>query len=330
MKWASVAIVLAFAGFSLADVYTFRDGYYWNGGRAYNRHQYYQQPYVYNGCYHAGYHYYKYEPVYVQPQQQTLDYRNQNWRSDLLGLMAQRDKFIGQERANIQEHKYFMDALKFAGLEGNFRWENYGAYPYYGSSLQLSQNGVLGNTIYGYKYTDVASLFGDNDPQQLYQMAARLAEGAQKYAGDGTQNFMSLVDQNATNRLKAAEILAKGQAAAQALKALADPASVTVSKSLEVKSSSPSVVAAAAADPIKAKRDAVIATKCKDCHGQKRTDGGLDMLAFDSFDNQKRLTIFNRLTTPDVDKLMPRKPGGGPGERLSQEEVALFLQPKKE
>lgn len=141
-----------------------------------------------------------------------------DWKSDLVGMAKQRD-----------ENAAYIQALKAVGVEAPFPVPAGGPPPQgampagpgvgYGTNMNLSSYGANGSTLYGYTYSAVRDLYGDNNLGTLYQQAARLTQNAQTLAGQATTDFSDLVGREGTSRARVAEILAKAQAAQMALQA---------------------------------------------------------------------------------------------------------------
>lgn len=85
---------------------------------------------------------------------------------------------------------------------------------------------IQGTTQYG--VSDIASFYGDLDFGALFNQAARLADGAQKLSDKATTGYSALVATTSGDRTRVAEVLAKGQAASQALAAVKASDSATI------------------------------------------------------------------------------------------------------
>lgn len=325
------------------------DGYYWHGNTAYTRTWLTTPGYYAYGRYYAGTGYWQYAyhhtytaPAYVAP---AVAYTDPGWRSRLLDLAAQRDKAEAQIRKGAFEQAYFKEAVGVLGLQGNFRWEGYGAAPPYLASggapalgygnLNLSSAGVNGNTLYGYSYNSIANLYGSNDLATLYQQANRLAENAQKLGGQATTDFGALVSQEGGNRARVAEILARSQAAREVLQSLEQPSGKVETRTFSFKTVQGAdgqmrlervpegAVAPAALEVAKAWERS--ATQCLGCHSGNKKDGGFDVTTYRALAAEQKLAVIGRLTTSDPSKRMPRS-ADGKGVALPLAEVALWLQ----
>lgn len=334
----------------LADTaYVYRDGYYWQGERAYTR-AWYQPPFTYGyhgGCYQGywpqGYYTYTYSHTLQRPQ---VSYTDPGWRSKLLDIAAQRDKVEGDIRRGVFEQAYFSAAVKQLGLEGNFHWQGYGVVPPYGAapilgypSLTLSAAGVQGSTIYGYHggatYNSIASVYGDANLAQLYQQANRLAENAQRLSGQATTDFSALVGAEGGNRAKVAEILAKSQAVQELLKGLGDGVKVENRQfTFELKQTPQGMQLqriepqAAPGGNRRALWEAHAKEACGGCHGGGKKQGGFELAEWvPEMKPERRMAVLSRLLTDDAAKLMPRAADGGVGKKLAPAQLELWLAP---
>jgi hypothetical protein len=344
-----LALVLAITvvpGPTLAGGYTYRGGYYYDAqGYAYTKQQFYQAPTYYNGCYSPGYYYTKYvyvpsAPAYAAPAVPS------DWRTKLLEIAEYRDKLIGQERKAAIEQQAFMEAVGALGLRGNFRLQSYGQPVSYGQgsyladTFQYGAHGAQGNTVYGYTYKDVASVYGDTNLNVLYQQAARLAQNAQQLGSQATGDFSGLVQQAGDNQARVAEILAKGQAAAAAMNAAGAGGRATVTRSgFSFKSTTGAEVEPIAPPQVlpdrgnrpqanggRAAFEALAVKECATCHNPEDPKGKFDIYQYPAMDKDAKAKVVARLITTDPAKHMPQLPEGGAGRQLSKDEIALFLQ----
>lgn len=272
-------------GYVDSNGYTYNNGYWWKDGYAYKYEKYWVPGtgYYQYGCYYTtpGYWAYKYVqyPVaqYKEPEKK-VSAADPDWRSKLLDIAGNRDKYEAQARKAAYEQKAFIDSVGALGLTGNFRWEGYGTSPYpagyggygaatYGATtyaaalplnglyahhqqLQFGSYGANASTVYGTTLKSLADPYADNALPQLYQQANRLAENAQRLSGQATQDFGALVKEEGGNRARVAEILARAEAVKQFMGTLdGPPKTVTESRTFEFKSDTQSGAAPAAIPP---------------------------------------------------------------------------------
>lgn len=327
-----------------ATDYTYRDGYWWLGDKAYTRQLYQNPGYWSYGVYYPGSYYYQYLEVPVATKtvykKETVSYTDPGWRSKLLDIAAQRDKFEGEIRKNAHEQAYFLDGVKALGLQGNFGWSGYGAVPpgssgaSYGYGYGYASYGGAGaNATTKYTYSNLSQLYGDGDLSQLYQAANQLAQNAQRLGGEATSGFTALAGQEGANRARVAEILAKGQMAQQVLQAL-ETAPTGVTKAFSFKFNERGVFekteAASGVNPklreeLSEQFSAVASARCASCHSGATRKGGFDVYSYPSMSAEEKQRVWMRLATENEATVMPRTGDGRPGKRLTLEEFRAFL-----
>lgn len=348
--------VLGFVGSAWADgAYVNSDGYwvypgnhyYWKGNDAYARVQvagYYSYGHYYPPTYRYQFSHTYRTPAYTAPATPEV-----GWRTKLLDIAAARDKAEAKIRFSAFEQQYYLEALNALGLKGNFHWNGYGQSPpyplyHYGAygpaygNLQLSTAGAQGQTVYGYSYNSIASLYGDANLNTLFQQAGRLTENAQKLAGQATTDFSALVGQEGGNRAKIAEILAKGQAVREFLQAIQGSASKTETRimSFKVGPDGNGGIKAEKVDPpqiqpmppvdggnggdTRAAWQAHASAKCGSCHSGKRIEGGFEWRNYPAMSVEQKLVVVGRLLHTDPGKRMPKD-----GPPLTVEEKRLWL-----
>lgn len=343
MKYLYSALLLMIVSVTAqATDYTYRDGYYWSGSRAYTRSLYQYPGYWSYGVYYPGAYYYQYTEVPVATQyketvKETVKYTDRGWREKLLELAAQRDKFEGEIRKNAHEQAYFLDGIKALGLQGNFGWSGYGAVPpgasgsSYGYGYGYSQT-YGANATTKYTYNSLSQLYGDGDLSQLYQAANQLAQNAQRLGGEATSGFTALAGQEGANRARVAEILAKGQMAQQVLQAL-DSAPPSVSKAFSFKFNERGVFenkASGQLDPklsgeLSDQFSAVASARCASCHSGATKKGGFDVYAYPTMSAEEKQKVWMRLASDNEGIVMPRAADGRAGKRLTVEEFRAFI-----
>lgn len=306
-------------GYTTPAGYTYgADGYWWYGNDAYTR--IWVSGYYSCGCYYPGYYSYTYS--HSKPRVSPTD---PDWRQKLLEIAGERDRQEMKIRAAALEQQYFTEAVKALGLEGNFRIQNYGqavVYPQgsYYNNFHLGTYGANGNTLYGYSYKSVADLYGQTDLNTLYQQASQLTQNAQSLAGQATTEFQGLAAKAGENQARVAEILARGEALRAMVRAIAPEPRATVTtqgQTFRVQSGAPAEQQATFAK--------LVADKCAACHSGDSAKGGFDVGRYASLPLDRKIAVWGRLVTNDPEKLMPRDAKGGPGQRLTPEELKLFF-----
>lgn len=328
-----------------AGDYVYRDGYYWYGSTPYYRQLYTSAGYWYGGCYYPGKSYYQYTQAtdYVPPVAKTVTYKDPGWRSKLLDIAAQRDKFEGKIRKEAFDQAYFLDSVKALGLQSNFTWNGYGTIPpgvassygSYGVSPYSTyqgnvQFGANAGTQYGYSYNSIGKLYGDTDVMSLYQMANQQVQNAQRLAGDGQAGFSSLISTEGGSRARVAEILAKGQIATRIIQSLSSGPEV---KGFAFKFSSGGKVervADGAVDPgvqkdLSTQFSKLATDRCAGCHSGGKAKGGFDISVYPTLTDEKKQAVWSRLITPDDKAVMPQPNTGETLKRLTPAELRLFF-----
>jgi len=314
-----------------------------------------------SGLYDGQYHYHAagstrdgtYYPAgmyrWYQGQWQAQNGVPKDWKSQLLTLATARDKVEAQIRLNAAEAAQFNQALKAMGLEGNFHFDQYGQHPapfvqpkpqagYGNHNYNLGSYGSNGSTIYGYTLNTIKDLYGDSSMNTLFQQAERLASNSQTLAGQATQQFQASITQEGSNRARVAEALARGQAAAQALKAADSPGSreTTSSTAFRIEQGSgdrsqESGVRSQGAQPRVESQEGegtalqqafvqLATSKCLRCHGEDKQEGKFDVRKYPQMSlEEKARRVWPRLTHPDEAKKMPKE-----GKPLSAEELRIF------
>lgn len=324
----SALCLLALVGAASADYTLGSDGYYYQGGQAYTRSPY---SYYYCGRYYTAY---TYTPYYPPAAPKKVSYTDPDWRTKLLDLAAERDKAELKVRQGVFEQQYFLQAVKELGLGGNFRIEGYGqAPPYQPSGPSYVQSGYqAGSTVYGMAtYNTLAQVYGQESVGQLLQTYARLTENQQNLGGRATQDMAQLIGQEGTYRNKVAEILAKGEAVRQMLKALEDQ-SATLKTQVQLPvplngqpNAGQKEYPQQQQSNLRQLFEESASKRCLSCHSGQKKEGGFDVTEFAAMPFQQQMRVIERMTTANNDKLMPRSPQGGPGERVPQAELQAWM-----
>lgn len=310
-------------GYHNSDGYSFYNGYWYYGNVAYTRTRYYQPGYWSYGVYYPGYYYYHYYR-YNAPQQNytpPVTPKDTNWRTKLLQIAEY------QVKENT-EQRNFTEGIKALGLQNSLATTGNAGYSGYGYNVSVPVNA---STQYGYSFQSIAQLYGDTNLNQIFQAAAQLTAGAQKLSGQATSDFQALVGQEGANRSRVAEILAKGQAAAQILNALKGPSSTNLQGFAFKVDSNGTIqkvdngVAPLDKTVVAQQAAIIINTKCVSCHNPSNKKGGLDMTQYNSFSPEDKQVVWARITTDDQNKMMPRNPSGGPGQKLTSDELRILM-----
>lgn len=322
----TIVLLLLLPVVGMADGYHQRGAYFYYGDspQAYYRSLITTQGYWSYGVYYPGYSYYKYY-AYTPPTTYTPPVAA-DWRAQALQYAIKRDK-------EILEQNHYMETIKALNLQNNrYPAPSYGVPGQYLQQIDgyyqstYTTNPVNASTTYGYNAYSQTS----NDMlAQLYQMANQHTINAQASGDKAATNFQALVGQEGNSRFKVAEVLAKGQIVSAIMKSLEGPPSALTQgysyritpQGIQTDNSKvdPGTKASIAAQ-FKAMADA----KCLACHSGATKKGGFDVTVYSSMSPEAKQIVWDRLTTNDQSKLMPRNAKNEPGQRLSPEELRLF------
>lgn len=327
LLWAGIALLaLAVAAVparsdpavgAVEDGYTYRDGFWWQGGMPYTRAKVYEpQTYYLNsyGCYVPSVRYYTWSytrAAYAAPTLAVPPY-TPDWKAAVLKYAAARDDLAA-----------YQAALAALGIKGQSYDFSQGGL--YGGNLNLGSYGANGQSIYTYQSYKEA--YGSLDLNTLYQQAARLTQGSQQLAGQAHSEFSELVDRAGTNQARVAEILAKAEAARKVLEGV-NPQPRTIEKTT-IQGSGPAPTDPEAAADLDAKK--FLATvgipKCGACHTGQDAKGKFLITDYPNMGYKEKMDrVWSRLR-PDApdDKRMPRAADGKPGPALTAAEFAEFV-----
>lgn len=323
-------------------VYTYSGGYYWSGGIAYTRQKVWDWNTYWDGCQYQGYwtYHYQYDPANIQVTPTSPD-----WRIKLLEIAAARDGAENKLRVAAQEQDLFNETVAALGLTGNFRIQDYGrtSVRFSNQTYQLNSAGVSGNTIYGYSTATLKDVWGDGSPAANYQQAALLAKNSQDWAGDAYKAFTNLVGLDAVGRARAAEILVRGIAAAQALEAAKGPTQTHIEQTSTGTVTTPTQVpiqtptqGGSSQQPVGNQGGSKIpfsstkgGSRCAACHIGANPEGAFLIDSYPSLSSKERGKVLGRVLIKDLTNksIMPpvKDKMGNPIPRLTQEELADFL-----
>lgn len=242
-----------------------------------------------NGCRYWQAGYYKTSYAYALV---PLTYKTPNWRDRLLTIAREK-----------QEHEEFMQAIREMGL----------TVPGYASGPHLGAYGVSGNTIISqFKNVSATDLYG-LDLALLFQQQAALARDGQAYGAKGVEQLGGLVDRAGERAAFAAEIVAKGQAAAQVLQAM------SVTPSVHTRNQQ---VGPAAALPGPVSKRTLAMQACIKCHGEVEPKGNYRVSQHWTLTPAEQMEVVrDHLLAPEgSDEFMPKG-----GKRLPAELILEFV-----
>jgi len=335
------------AGYSngaVSGAYTYKNGYWWSGSQAYTRTKqaYYSTGYCSSRrCSTRTLNYrYVYQRANVQ-QQTYLTSKTEGWRTKLLEIAANRDKYEASTRASSHEHNEFIEAVEALGLTGNFTWRNYGNAPNmaqgYGPQSQVSQQysqpvAQQGSTITGYNEY-VADIYGNLDLQALYEQAFRNRSSARDLESQASTETHQLLDGLGQRAGAVAEIQAQSQALSAAMRELKgmlesmkpQPHARIEKREYQTEPSAPSTDTR---NSVGVALQALFDRKCTACHTPGKSGfemGGLDLRDISTLTKADVQSIIASVEHTDPAKRMPRAADGGAALPLTAFEKRLII-----
>lgn len=281
-----------------ADSYVFRDGFYWLGNTAYTR--------VAVGKYWDGrcwcpkyaYHRHHVREVVVAKVQEPFDEEAQ-----IRELIRLKKKQLEMQHVQAMARELGLsNGTEFSAVTGStgYAYQVHSTY----QKVPLAQQGT---TQYGYSYAQQYIAAEDN--RILLNQLGNALKGIQQIQG---QALSGVIDVTKLQQEGAKEV-ALIQAAAQL---------VASTKSVETTTTVATPVQPGAAATVQTDNYAtvhsVIDSRCINCHGGEKIEGGLNLSDYGSLSREQRWKIVDRVTRDD-DKRMP------PGGVLPSAEISAFL-----
>lgn len=307
------------------DGYSYYNGYWYLGDVPYTRQQesYYYQYSGYGPYYQAyRYRYYRYYPP-TPPVPPKLPVPGEpEWKAKLLDVAGTLAGIEAKKQLAAIDNAAYMEAIRELGLKANF---GYGPAPNAVPNVQLGTYGASGNTLYGYNYqfSTIQDLFGDTSIMGLQY--AQAVQAQQAYADKAVSGLGALADKQGSYVARAAEILARGEAARNALLGAQGNGSRT-EQHISINGSSPQPQPAV--QPLKqipgqadyGAQNATLQQSCVKCHSGAEPKGRLDLTDYGILTDEQKESVFERLTTRDEKLRMP--PGSSP---LPKAKTKLFF-----
>jgi hypothetical protein len=240
------------------------------------------------------YSYYpSYTPAYTAPAYETAPTYSSNWQAEAMAYARQKD-----------DHLAFFGAMRALGVNGAILDYGYG-----GAFAQKALSApVQGDTIYGYSYSQIQQAYGETNMNTLYQQAAKLAQGAQGLTQQATQDFSGLVQQAGDNQARLAEYFVKAAAAERLARTVAkavEPQPQMTSQTTIQGTVQQSAVSSPA-DDTPAFMASVARPLCASCHSGQKLEGKFDIESYPRLSMEQKAMVWDRLTTSDLSKRMPR------------------------
>lgn len=319
----SLILFLVFAVIAQAGHTLRSDGYYYDGHnpQPYTRVSYYNAS-SYGCCGYYSYSYVPYyapTPAYVAPVVPTY---TPDWKIENIKYKAQ-----------LADYEAYLQAVGRAAI------------PQAAAVTYNQHFAAQASTAYGSNFNQQFSAYGDVDVNAALQAYARVVSQVNTAGSTAEQSLGSVTAQALGDKLKHLEVLARireietrGATAVAVIRALEEKKIIINNSggfSFSPNPSPPQVAPNPNAllpqengggEADLEKLGAVMQSKCASCHSSdpKTMKGKLDLTQWRSFDRAKKTSIYNRLITEDAERMMPRAADGGPGTRLSFEEIKLF------
>jgi hypothetical protein len=351
VKWfiALILFVVAVPAYAqtngtYSDGYVYQDGYWYLGKQAYTRASvpYSYQAYdSYGRCYRT-YTAYKWAyTAYVAP---AVTYKDPDYRTKLLAIAQERDRFIMNQRKDAIEQNNFIETVRELGLNGNFNVRGYGNEVAYANPLRIGGSysygvanyGNPGATAYTYSYNSLTDIYGKSDPSVLQNQYARSVENTGTLHERALTGLGDIVKLDATTRERILTKMINGQIAERLMLAMDTPTTKTQTTITETGTGtlpvSPSpenktglLGFANLADQFR--RQALLVTngKCIACHGKDNPKGGLDLTDPFALTIEEQRSIVTRARHADPSKRMPLSDSGAPGEPLTNAELRALM-----
>lgn len=320
-KLIAVVALLVCAEATFAG-YTYHNGYYYRGGYGYSR--WYQPGYYSYGYYYQPYYYYQYEPYApaytpTAPAAPAAPAYSSDWKNEVLKYARTKD-----------DTDAFMKALDAMGYRPKPAAAP-GAAGYYAAPAQGAT--VIGTPV-GYSMKTIQETYGGLDLNQGFSSAARLVQNAQALSGDGLKDLTGVLSQAGNNATRVAAALAEGAARSRIAESTrlapssrtatttAGVAVVTAPAQASATAGTAKVVDKALSDDFM-KRLAV--PKCASCHSGATLKGGFDVTKYPQLTVEQTAIVIRYITSKDPKKRCPKAADGGPGVRLTLDEVDEFV-----
>ena len=334
MKTFIALLVLLFMALPVqaADYTLGTDGLYYSAGVAYTRSVskvWVEGYYYYKGCcryWYPGY----YQQSYSYKAAPLPDYKDPNWRNKLLTIVESRKKYEDKVLAEAAEQNNYIEAIREFGLTGSL--QSYGLIPTLANPYRghyQATYAVQGNTQYAaaaYQNSNVTDVYGLLDKNLFMQQASAFSRDALAMAGQGHAANLQYAEKDGAWQARVAEILAKGQSAAQTLQAANAAPSASI-RSTE--SGTYPVPLNGQQQPQQGQfspRRLAAMRNCVACHGDSNPRGGYKVSTHWSLSAEDQIKVVEHLVAESTDPLfMPKLPSGQPGQRLPSSLILEFM-----
>lgn len=291
-----ILAALALAGTAKAEWVRFgqSDWYTWSEGGADDGWWYYRS---WNG--------YKYSYHKHSKKDATIKY-SENWREDLLKIVAQREKYRLAAEKSAADQKEFLDAVKALGLD-----TGYSSGVSYDAKAYAFRD--YGNTIFSYTYNSQAGV--QEDPAALAHSTTKLAEHVASASERTSKAAIAVSEKVATTSLAAREreaTLAAAVAAlheanqtARALLAEKSAAHVTETTSSEIRVNA-SGTGLPTRDQAMVAAKGVVMARCVACHDSTKASGSLNLEDLTVLSDVQRKSVIRAIKSDNPSTRMPK------------------------
>jgi len=310
-----------------AGSYTFRDGFYWQGNRAFTR---ISDSYWHNGRWCQRYTY-RFHHEYTAPVQAVVHHDQKQLDIDDFRLEALRLAVEdAEQRAKTEQAAEIMGLLGKVAPNQVQQLQGPGVQGQYQYRLTNTRTPLAdqGSTLYGVNY--LANQYHEVDLKLHLNQASNLAENAQRLSGQATNEFSQLIyelaalqQQGKAGDAKTAQMLA----VVEILKALDAKTETTLEATPVIPRNAPNNRTSSGneSEPPPHAFDSsallsVITEKCSRCHNSDKADGDLNLDNVLTFNAQQARGLVDRVLSQDESLRMPK--GGNP---LSIEEAQHFV-----
>lgn len=203
-----------------------------------------------------------------------------------------------------------------------------GAYAAAPAALAGSSYAEQGTTVYG--YNKLSEIYKPTDLALAFNQAARFTDKALELGPQAISGYQAIVESEGNRQAKVAEIIAKGQAAAQALNAsnpTAGDSKSSVSFKITQGAGQATIPQPANNDDLSKAKIEILTASCIQCHNATNPNGQLDLTKYESFTQDQKDAVFAAIVDPDPNKRMPKVKaanGFSPGEPLPLRSIRIL------
>lgn len=277
----------------------------------------------YKLCYHTGYcscvwHYRRYSLISAYG---TYGAYSPSWRTALLGLVKERDRYAHAIATKALDHNEFLESIQALGIQSPAG---------YGANYAAAAYQQLGTTTYGTGQgaaSTYAPQVGQVDVNAALEQLGRILEQAQAGVTKHTTELSGIVQGQSANSVQVAKI----QALSDLMKVLNTTKADNTTYTFSLKKGSDgrwqTQTNSQNSSPYMAEATDIINKTCIKCHDATSDNG--DLTDFNSWSQQekakRRGKIIARIVNVDPNKRMPLEKKGVPGKPLSAHQIETLI-----